>query len=216
MTDEGHARDIVEDDDEPTRTKTSTYVKRDDYLIEIKQLMIECRGRELPGTFNPLVVCDLFNRQCKPWKSITNHLIEEIHTAATTTFLKMISEHCDANTRRRLRTGHTLPSLHKLRKELQLKVDELIDGVQKIQSERHKRSADKLSTQICGHMVETAGEAPNERLLLGMILEKLRTGTQPKAEEYSTSLAADVAAAYYQVGKIETNCGGVRIADRRP
>ncbi|KAK0107205.1 hypothetical protein ONS95_003907 [Cadophora gregata] len=81
-----HALEIVEDDQEPTRRVTSKYLMRSDYLQIVKDLMVECRGRELPGTFNPLVVGDLFSRQCKPWESITQDLAEQVHEAAATTF----------------------------------------------------------------------------------------------------------------------------------
>lgn len=64
----GHALEIVEDDKKPTRTSTSKYVMKHSYLKEVKDLMLECRGCELPGTFNSFVVRDLFGRQCKPWE----------------------------------------------------------------------------------------------------------------------------------------------------
>ncbi|CAG8982711.1 hypothetical protein HYALB_00000992 [Hymenoscyphus albidus] len=64
MSTYGHALEIVEDDEEPTR-KTN-FILRTPYLKKVETSMIECRGRELPGTFNPMVVGDSFS-QCKPW-----------------------------------------------------------------------------------------------------------------------------------------------------
>lgn len=94
----GHALEIVEDDQKPTRQSASKYSLRSSYLEDVKELMVECRGRELPGTFNPLVVGDLFGRQCKPWLSITQKLAEEVHEAAAKIFNKMLLETCDGNT----------------------------------------------------------------------------------------------------------------------
>ena len=224
MTLDGHALEIVEDGVNPERHKPSTFRLRAEYLREVTVLMAECKGRELPGTFNPLVVSDLFNRQSKPWKAITNNLIEQIHTAAMTTFNKMISEYCDANTHRRLMNDHVQPSLHGLRKQLQDKVDELlsphmrihpitynedlINGVQKIQTTRHYRNFDRLSNQVCHYSAETADatQVVCKQTALGTIFKHIRTGLEPDVQGYAACLAADVAAAYYQVSFGHDSC----------
>ncbi|CZT13347.1 uncharacterized protein RCO7_03410 [Rhynchosporium graminicola] len=73
----GHALEIVEDDLTPIRRTNSSYIMRSSYLEIVKELLAESRGRELPGTFNPLVIGDLFSRQCKPWEYITQNLAEQ-------------------------------------------------------------------------------------------------------------------------------------------
>ncbi|CZS98728.1 uncharacterized protein RAG0_07339 [Rhynchosporium agropyri] len=73
----GHALEIVEDDLTPIRRTNSSYIMRSSYLELVKELLAECRGRELPGTFNPLVIGDLFSRQCKSWEYITRNLAEQ-------------------------------------------------------------------------------------------------------------------------------------------
>ncbi|KUJ06452.1 uncharacterized protein LY89DRAFT_702933 [Mollisia scopiformis] len=209
----GHALEIVEDDQEPIRTSPSDYIMRSSYLEVVEELMVECRGRELPGTFNPLVVGDLFSRQCKPWEAITQNLAEEVHEAAAMTFNKMLSEICDENTRLRLMQGIIQPSLHELRKALKNKIDELLrphlsihpitynyyltENVQKIQGDRHDRAFDALSLAGCGVTTSTARNS--ETVPLFKLLTNLKNGTRPDVKEYSVSLAADVAAAYYKV-----------------
>ncbi|CAJ2502039.1 Uu.00g048920.m01.CDS01 [Anthostomella pinea] len=106
MREDGHSLEIVEEDEDPVREISSKYIMRVDYLEIVSDLMVECRGRELPGTFNPMVVGDMFSRQCKPWEPITQNLVERIHDAATTTFNKVVSEICDQNTRSRLMRLH--------------------------------------------------------------------------------------------------------------
>ena len=215
MREDGHALEVVEEYNEPERTTRSRYIMRNCYLELVKTLMVECRGRELPGTFNPLVVGDLFSRQCKPWESITRNLVEQIHAAATTTFKRVVSELCDRNTTTRLMTGLVQPSLHRLRADLKKKVDELLEPhlsvhpityndylvttVQKIQSDRHDAEFDKLSVKICSVTAESAEAGKVYSTDLNKVLGYLRTGTRPNVEEYSASLAADVAAAYYEV-----------------
>jgi len=214
----GHALEVVEDDKKPTRLLPSKYIMRSSYLEEVKKIMVECRGRELPGTFNPLVVGDLFSRQCKPWEEITQNLAEEVHGSATTTFNKIISELYDENTTSRLMKGLIQPSLGKLRKDLKDKLEELLkphlsihpityndyltDTVQKIQGARHDRAFDALSLESFGFTAETSknlSQADLRNLDLSQILRTLNNGTRPRVEAYSVSLAADVAAAYYKV-----------------
>ncbi|KAI1484675.1 P-loop containing nucleoside triphosphate hydrolase protein [Biscogniauxia mediterranea] len=218
MRTHGHALEIVDDGLRPTRCSTSKYVMRADYLEEVKKLMVECRGRELPGTFNPLVVGDLFSRQCKPWEAITQNLVERIHDAAASTFNTIISDTCDQNTRLRLTKYHIQPALYRLRKDLKSKVDELLEPhmsvhpityndyltrkVQEIQTMRHKRMFDTVSEGVCDYTAETAAAVEKKAhpsIILSVLLMELRQETCPNVEEYSASLASDVAEAYYQV-----------------
>lgn len=210
----GHALEIVEDELQPTRTSSRRYTMRAEYLEVVKDLLVECRGRELPGTYNPLVVADLFTRQCKPWELITQNLVERIHEAAATHFHKLVSEICDSNTKSRLMKGHIQPALHRLRQDLKDKVDELLEPhlsihpityndyltitVQEIQTKRHDRKFNALSKAACGYTAETA-PARADHVALSSLLRSLKVGTRPDVEAYSASLAADVAAAYYQV-----------------
>ncbi|KAI0376730.1 P-loop containing nucleoside triphosphate hydrolase protein [Hypomontagnella monticulosa] len=210
----GHALEIVEDDLRPTRCNPRRYTMRADYLELVEDLTIECRGRELPGTYNPMVVADLFSRQCKPWELITQNLVERIHEAAATNFHKIVSEICDDNTKSRLMKGHIQPALHRLRQDLKDKVDELLEPhlsihpityndyltetVQEIQTQRHDRKVDALSFAACGFTSETALPIQDNVELLNL-LRSLKVDTRPNVEEYAASLAADVAAAYYQV-----------------
>ncbi|KAI1372851.1 P-loop containing nucleoside triphosphate hydrolase protein [Hypoxylon crocopeplum] len=210
---DGHTLEVVEDDLTPTRTSSRRYIMREDYLDVVSDLMVECRGRELPGTYNPLVVGDLFSRQCKPWELITQNLVEQIHEAAASNFNKIVCEICDKNTRSRLMKGHIQPALHRLRQDLKSKVDELLephlsihpityndyltDTVQDIQTKRHDRKFDELSQATTGYTSKTA--PTNFSVNLQRLLNVLKDGTRPNVEKYSASLAADVAAAYYQV-----------------
>ena len=63
MRTEGHSRIIQEGPLLGNEDKRC--VSRDHYMEEVKALMKETRGRELPGTYNPLIVADLFSRQRK-------------------------------------------------------------------------------------------------------------------------------------------------------
>ncbi|CZT44157.1 uncharacterized protein RSE6_04290 [Rhynchosporium secalis] len=219
----GHALEIVEDDLTPIRRTNSSYIMRSSYLEIVKELLAECRGRELPGTFNPLVIGDLFSRQCKPWEYITQTLAEQGHPlmdfleSAATTFNKLLSEICDENTRSRLMKALIQPSHSKLRQDLKAKLDELlkphlaihpityndflVETVQTIQGARHDRAFEVIAEAACGFTTKSAPDTlddteDNFDINIRSLLQKLQDGTRPEVEKYSVSLAADVAAAY--------------------
>ena len=44
--------------------------------------MRRSKGRELPGTFNPMIVADLFREQSSPWEALTRSHIKNVWNAA--------------------------------------------------------------------------------------------------------------------------------------
>lgn len=238
MTADGHAQEVVEDDLLPVRT--SKWIYRSDYLRLVNTLMEECRGRELPGLYvsnlltftftrparqllkrdnlklkNPMVVGDLFSRQCKPWQAITQKLVELIHEAAAVTFNKLLSEICDANTKNRIMKGIIQPSLHDLRQRLQSHVAKLLEPhlqvhpityneyltetMRQTQDDRHKRKFDAKALEMCDYDTETASARNETSVFLRPLLQSLLEATKPSNAD---SLAADVTAAYYKVSSI--------------
>lgn len=112
--------------------------------------------------------------------------------------------------------GIIQPSLYKLRQQLKDRVEEflephlsvhpisynedLVNFVQKTQAERHKRKFDRVAMEACNYDTNTITTgALYDEVPLGRLLHSLLEETEPDVREYSASLAADVAAAYYEV-----------------
>lgn len=53
-------------------------ILRDEYLEQVKVLMQRSRGRELSGISNPLIISELFAKQCKPWNGLIDALVKNI------------------------------------------------------------------------------------------------------------------------------------------
>ena len=41
----------------------------------------DSRGKELPGTYNYVLLAELFREQSSPWRSLATEHIEDVHTA---------------------------------------------------------------------------------------------------------------------------------------
>jgi hypothetical protein len=59
----GHCREITDSKDTSHIFKDVISIIRDRFIDHIQHLMKRIKGRELPGTFNPMIVSDLFLEQ---------------------------------------------------------------------------------------------------------------------------------------------------------
>ncbi len=112
--------------DGPSDPSNDRCISRDAYLEQVKALMEKSRGRELPGTFNPLIITELFAQQSRPWKGIVARLTERVFDMTKRTIKLVTRFVVDEQTADRL-----LPllaqSLDKLKRAMEKKVDELLN-----------------------------------------------------------------------------------------
>lgn len=78
----GHCREFTDSMDTSHISKDVISITRDEFLDHIQHLMKRTKGRELPGTFNPMIVSDLFLEQSAPWDTIVRTHIAKIWNAA--------------------------------------------------------------------------------------------------------------------------------------
>ncbi|KAK5718184.1 hypothetical protein LTS12_027708 [Elasticomyces elasticus] len=81
MRQQGHRYNVVDTERDVENSKaleSQTTMTRNEYLEHAKVLLTKSRGRELPGTFNPLLIADLFHEQCTPWKPLLHQYLESI------------------------------------------------------------------------------------------------------------------------------------------
>ncbi|CAK40140.1 uncharacterized protein An09g02020 [Aspergillus niger] len=68
---QGNYRKIVEKKPQDNDLEEQLSITRSEFINHIQQHMKRTRGRELPGTFNPMIIGELFQEQCSPWKDLT-------------------------------------------------------------------------------------------------------------------------------------------------
>ena len=123
----GHQRQIVNSESEKTSVpKGVTPITREGFLDHIQHLMNRTRGRELPGTFNPMVVTDLFLEQSTPWEAITQSHVKKVWEAAKD-FISLITAYAaDPATSKALFQKVFEPALSQLMESLKAKTTELL------------------------------------------------------------------------------------------
>lgn len=82
ITRRGHCREVTESKDTSHISKKVTPITRDKFVDHIQHLMKRTKGRELPGTFNPMIVSDLFLEQSAPWEAIARSHVDKVWKAA--------------------------------------------------------------------------------------------------------------------------------------
>jgi len=214
----GHARTIV---DAPfARTEglgKPPSISRSVYITEVKELMMESRGRELPGTYNPLIVAELFAQQCKPWSGMVRCLLERALLSSSRTVESILRHVADGETTESLLRLVVSPTLDTIKKDLRGKADEILephmsghpitynhyltDNVQKAQAERRRRQMEQRLKNFFNSDRIPSGVA-NHKFDMHSLLDDLATHTEPDMDTYSCSMATDTMEAYYKVRSV--------------
>lgn len=215
MRTRGRALDIVESEPAEGKKLGAGQVSREKYLDEVRVMMRRSRGCELPGTFNPLIVGDLFLEQCRPWREITTGLTEDILEAVYRT-TQAILDHVVVpevadGVLRDINAG-----IEKLKIECGDKVTELLiphdvghpitynhyltDQVQKAQSDRFKKALESVVKRHLGDFQGKESDVTyytpnNSKALLVDAMSKIQ---ETDMELHAASLAVNYMQAYYK------------------
>lgn len=209
MRNRGQSRVICENQAHEGATVPGT-VCRSDYIDEVKDLMKRSRGCELPGTFNPLIIRELFAEQCRPWRGITSKLEEDVLRAVYRTTRSMV-DYVAVNATADGIFQIIVADIEKLKSKVTEKVTELLEPhynghpitynhyltetVQKAQARRTKIAMEKEIQHFLPLRNNSVRLSPDPTQLLEALLKH----TEADMERYASSLAADYADAYYKV-----------------
>ncbi|EAQ87695.1 hypothetical protein CHGG_04314 [Chaetomium globosum CBS 148.51] len=212
----GHATTIV---DGPTAKKPgdgcqSDSISRSDYVAQVKELMMESQGRELPGTYNPLIVAELFSNQCKPWQGMMRNLLERTFQSATRMVENALHYVADGETTESLLRAVVKPSMEIIKRGLSNKADEILEphlsghpitynhylteNVQKAQAQRRRHQMEaRLKSFFSSSQIPAS--MTSHTFNMRSLLNDLTTNTEPDMDTYSCTMAVDTMEAYYKV-----------------
>ncbi|KAE8379587.1 P-loop containing nucleoside triphosphate hydrolase protein [Aspergillus bertholletiae] len=127
INDFGHYRHICNTAQPNAKSAPQVFVTREEYLQAIERLLRRTRGRELPGTFNPMIVNDLFKEQSQPWQRIANSHITNVWEATKKFIYAAFAEVSDMVTSRALLKDVVEPTLSDLLKSMEARLTELLE-----------------------------------------------------------------------------------------
>jgi hypothetical protein len=191
--------------------------------------MKRSRGIELPGTFNPLIIGDLFFQQSRPWKFLVHDYCDQI-LEATKLCVDLILIHItDERTRAGLHREIIDPAIDGLSKGLEEKIKELLKPHQKghpitynhsftetVQTARQAR--EKIQVRECMNSFFKIAKGTSSYPLAQKafnttdLLDALSGKPEDDMELYACSEAIDCMEAYYKVrAYLSLGCWGIRV-----
>lgn len=203
---DGQEQKIVETESEKQKDKGQRRrVSRADYRAQVKALMKMNRGCELPGTFDPSIIGELFHSQCKPWREITQSARDDLFRIALEVTDEVVHYVAAAETSNAIlvKIKSTLDELGEdLDKALELVLEVshsfhpitynhyLTDTVQNAQKTRQK---EKMSELISACTSKKGHFEPQS------LMVHLETHPIVNMEDFASDLAIDYLQAYYKV-----------------
>lgn len=101
-------------------------ISEEKFIEHIECLLKRTKGRELPGTFNPMIVSDLFLEQARPWGDLARQHVQRAWEAANQ-FLDLIIAHiADASTLKSLKKEIFEPFMDEILTDMMEKASELL------------------------------------------------------------------------------------------
>ncbi|KAK4172569.1 putative vacuolar sorting protein VPS1 [Triangularia setosa] len=222
----GHFRAVMnfESARSPGASLKPQQVTRDEFLSHIEEVIRRTRGRELPGTFNPLVVATLFHEQSQHWEQIARHHVEKMWRAAGR-FVELVIDHiADHSTSRALKEEISGPAMQKVREVMTDKTTELIaphqkdhpitynhyftETLQKFRRERDSKRTEKVMRDFfnitgTGDLRNVVIAHPDSGKVaswnIHSLIESLSDTNEPDMSRFAASEALDCLNAYYRV-----------------
>jgi GTPase SAR1 family protein len=218
MRRKGHAKQIVEKVESSSSTPRDhpRQISRADYITEVMTLMKRNRGCELPGTYNPLIIGDLFYEQSKNWGDLADSYTENILDATRTALTAILENAADEATGAGLMRYVINPAMDALKNDFEEMVASVLEPHQRghpvtynhyftdnIQKAKAQHRKDSLTRQL-DSFFGTDSNAGKTQVVsrtfdVANLLQTLNQGTEADMDRYACSEAIDCMQAYYKV-----------------
>jgi hypothetical protein len=211
MRTHGKARRIIEDGEElPENVDNFDYVYRTEYVEEVNDLRRKNKGRELNGTFNPLVIGDLFHQQCQPSHGLARDVQDCILKDAHSLIEIILSETTAPETRAAIR-GVIDKGMEAIAERIDKETTNILkphlggipqtynryltDTVQKMQRDRREAKLRALVTERFGRL-DKDGQVYTKP---STVLDLLKDEDVINMEDFASLMAIDYSEAYFKV-----------------
>jgi hypothetical protein len=216
---ENDSDSIASDITENRLFTTTRKLSREESIEWVIQIMERSRGRELIGTFNPLIITQLFWDQSEPWEALARNHVNTVADVCKNFVLHVLDLTAATEVRAKLLTLTVLPALKRAHEaaiiELKLIIEDkkrhpitynhyFTDTLQKLQQERYSNKMMKLSEEATVSVAEkTFIGGPgyeNKTYIKPELFKKgLQSIIEPDMNRFSAKQALDAHDAYYKV-----------------
>lgn len=189
---------------------------RDDFVKKVVEMMSYRRGRELPNSFSPEVVTDLFRMQSAPWKPIVQRHIQKVWEATKVFLNQLVAHISDAAAVAAIMEMIINPKLDALLASLRKKTamllypyenshpvtynSEFTETLQKIRLKRQAPQLDEILHKFFPNApLDSQKYNSGEYIDLAGLRKELVQRLEPDLYRASASDALDSADAYYEV-----------------
>lgn len=189
---------------------------RDDFVKKVVVMMSYRRGRELPNSFSPEVVTDLFRMQSTPWKPIVQRHIQKVWEATKVFLNQLVAHISDSATVSAIMDMIINPKLDILLASLRQKTATLLypyenshpvtynsdftETLQKIRLERQAPQLDEiLHKYFPSASLDSTSCLYEDYINISGLRQELVQRLEPDLYRASASDALDSADAYYEV-----------------
>lgn len=206
----GHTYDIIDEDP----AQYPRQISRQEYISKVKTLLKQRRGRELPGTFDPLIIGQVFREQREPWANIVYENVDKVLRAVHHVVHAALAHSSNSSTLEGLFRQFIYPRLETFSRELRDKVSELLkphdighpitynhyltESVQKVQDKRRTRDIKNSLNDFFGRDYTYDGLV-EVNINVNRLIHILVTKTEADMNNYASSTATDFMEAYYKV-----------------
>lgn len=237
MQADGHFEQIIGDDDDDDdedddddkgqassvmQTSSRRRILRSAYLEAVGELMRRTRGRELPGTFNPMIVGDLFFAQSQPWTNLVHQYMDQIIAAVRTTVELILNHSADTSTTESLLREIINPALEGCVEKLRGKVEEVLrphqrghpitynhyftDTIQKARLDHSKKQQSRIIHSFFARKSRSGAFGPTmEEIDVKKLLDALNPESEGSMDHIACSEATYCMEAYYKVNRLVTS-----------
>lgn len=158
--------------------------KSEEAISWVRDTLVNSRGRELPGTFSPMLIGDLFRVQSNPWENISTIHLQDVWTRARKHVEDILSTLLDIEACMALLMHYVDPLMEKLLKSAKAEMDSLF-------RDRHRHAI--TYNHYFTENVQKIFDARNEKRILGVLQRmfplsyggKERVGPKDLSEVYS-------------------------------
>ena len=220
MRREGYEQEIIKGDSQKDSCSIPKRISKLDFMKDIRELMRRSRGSELPGTFNPLIIGDLFYQQARPWKRLVELFKGRIINATRATLGLILVHATDEATREGLLREIINPALERSTEQLDKKVAEIIrphqtghpitynhyvtQTIQRARQEHTKKDQARRLNAFFKIRPELGPSyvSSHHGFNTGDLLDALNQGVEADIDQFACSEAIYCMQAYYEVSAL--------------